>query len=109
MVREGLLSEGQARSLLPLSGRRSIEKAAGQMADGALTVRQGEALVRKMLDETKGAKAKPLRHVEEYERDLSERWGRKVMVSGGAKKGKIELEYYCAKDLEDLVKRLMGE
>ena len=109
MVRGGRLSEGQARALLPLAGRKAMEKAAAQMADGALTVRQGEALVKKLLAEPKAAKPKPLRHVEDYERGLSERWGRKVTVSGGAKKGRIELEYYDARDLENLVERLMGE
>jgi ParB family chromosome partitioning protein len=109
MVREGRLSEGQARSLLPLSGRRAMEKAAAQMADGLLTVRQGEALVKKLLTEPKSAKPVPLRHVGEYERNLSLRWGRKVVVSGGAGKGRIEFEYYDAKDLEALVSRLMGE
>jgi ParB family chromosome partitioning protein len=106
MVRAGRLSEGQARSLLPLSGRKSLEKAAAQMADRAMTVRQAEALVKKLLAEPKPPK--PLRHVGEYERGLAERWGRKVTVSGGPKKGKVELEYYDAKDLEDLVKKLMG-
>ena len=106
MVRGGRLSEGQARSLLPLSGRRTVEKAAAQMADGGLTVRQGETLVKKLLTEPKAAKSKPLRHVEDYERGLTERWGRKVTVSGD-KKGKIEFAYYDARDLEELVKRLM--
>jgi len=108
MVRAGRLSEGQARALLPLSGRKSITQAAGQMADGSMTVRQGEALVKKLLAEPKAAKDKPLRHVGEYEKTLAERWGRKVIVSGGPKKGKVEFEYYDAKDLEDLVKKLMG-
>jgi ParB family chromosome partitioning protein len=109
MVRDGRLSEGQARSLLPLSGKRSIEKCAAQMAGGALTVRQSEVLVKKLLAEPKAPKKKPLRHVEGYERSLAQRWGRKVTVSGGLKKGKIEIEYYDAKDLEDLFNRLMGE
>ncbi|MCL1807938.1 MAG: ParB/RepB/Spo0J family partition protein [Oscillospiraceae bacterium] len=109
MVRAGRLSEGQARSLLPLSGKKPVEKAAAQMADGGLTVRQGETLVKKLLASPKEAKHKPLRHVEGYERGLTERWGRKVTVSGNDKRGKIELEYYDAKDLDDLVKKLMGE
>jgi ParB family chromosome partitioning protein len=108
MVRSGRLSEGHGRILLPLSGRKSVVQAAAQMADGAMTVRQGEALVKKLLAEPKKPKEKPLRHVGEYEKTLAERWGRKVVVSGGPKKGKVELEYYDAKDLEDLVKRLMG-
>ncbi|MDR0292577.1 MAG: ParB/RepB/Spo0J family partition protein [Oscillospiraceae bacterium] len=108
MVRGGRLSEGQARSLLPLPGRKAVEKAALQMADGGLTVRQGEALVKKLLAEPKAAKPKPLRHVGDYERGLSERWGRKVTVSGGVKKGRIEFEYYDAKDLEELVNRLLN-
>jgi ParB family chromosome partitioning protein len=107
MVRAGRLSEGHARTLLPLSGKKSMEKAAAQMTDGALTVRQGEALVKKLLAEPKAPKPKPLRHVDGYERGLTERWGRKVTVSGGPKKGKIELEYYDVHDLEGLVKRLL--
>jgi ParB family chromosome partitioning protein len=109
MVRAGRLSEGQARSLLPLAGRRAVEKAAVQMADGSLTVRQGEALVKNLLAEPKAAKSVPLRHVETYETGLSERWGRKVSITGGAKRGKLEMDFYDAEDLEMLVNRLMGE
>ena len=108
MVRGGRLSEGQARTLLPLSGRKSIAQTAAQMADGGMTVRQGEALVKKLLAEPKKPKDPPLRHVDEYEKSLTSRWGRKVVVSGTAKKGKVEFEYYDAKDLEDLVLKLMG-
>jgi ParB family chromosome partitioning protein len=108
MVRTGRLSEGHARILLPLSGKRALEKAAAQMADGSMTVRQGESLVKKLLTEPKAPKGKALRHVGDYERGLAEHWGRKVTVSGGPKKGKIEFEYYDAKDLEELVKKLMG-
>jgi ParB family chromosome partitioning protein len=109
MVRGGRLSEGHARALLPLTGRKTVGKAAEQMADGALTVRQGEALVKKLIAEPKASKPKPLRYVDEYETKLTQKWGRKVAVSGGVKKGKIEIEYYNAHDLEELVRRLMGE
>jgi ParB family chromosome partitioning protein len=109
MVRSGRLSEGQARALLPLAGRRTVESAAVQMADGALTVRQGEALVKKLQAEPKAKTLKPIRYVGEYERNLSARWGRKVSITGGKRAGKVELEFYDAQDLEALVKKLMGE
>jgi ParB family chromosome partitioning protein len=109
MVRSGRLSEGQARSLLPLAGRRSLEKAAVQMADGSLTVRQGEDMVKKLLKEPRVPKPKPIRYVGEYERSLERKFGRKVTISGGFKTGKIEIEYYGTKDLETIVNRLLGE
>ncbi|MDR1693536.1 MAG: ParB/RepB/Spo0J family partition protein [Oscillospiraceae bacterium] len=109
MVRGGRLTEGHARALLPLTGKKTVSKAAEQMADGALTVRQSEALVKKLIAEPKQEKPKPLRYVDEYETRLTQKWGRKVAVSGGAKKGRIEIEYYGTHDLEDLVRRLMGE
>jgi len=108
LVQTGKLSEGLARSLLPLDNSRTAEALAERLAEGNTTVRQAEALVKKMLNEPKTPLPKPLRHVDQYEQDLAQHWGRKVTVNAGTKRGKLEFEYYDAKDLEDLVKRLLG-
>ena len=40
------------------------------------------------------------------EKDLSARLGRKVTIKNGAKKGRLELEYYNVDDLNDLLDQL---
>jgi ParB family chromosome partitioning protein len=109
MIRLGRLSEGHARSLLSLPGAKAMEKAAARMADGALTVRQGEALVKKTISGAKEAKPRPLRHVGEYEETLSHKYGRKVRISLGKQRGEVVFEYYGAQDLEEFYDRLMKE
>ena len=39
-------------------------------------------------------------------KDLSQRWGRKVSITMGAKKGKVEFEFYNDEDLTELLDRL---
>lgn len=40
------------------------------------------------------------------EKNLSQRLGRKVSIKNGAKKGRLELEYYNVDDLNDLLDQL---
>ena len=39
-------------------------------------------------------------------KDLSQRWGRKVSITKGAKKGKLEVEFYDDEDLTLLLDKL---
>ena len=45
-------------------------------------------------------------YVQAVEKDLSARLGRKVTIKNGAKKGRLELEYYNVDDLNDLLDQL---
>ena len=73
-------------------------------------MRQTEALVKKLQEEEKPAKSKAIDeqriYLEEIEKNLSARLGRKVSIAAGRKKGKIELEYYDLDDLEALLSLL---
>ena len=40
------------------------------------------------------------------EKEFSQRMGRRVSIKNGAKKGKVELEYYDVDDLNDLLDQL---
>ncbi len=113
MVLEGELSAGHARALLSLPTAELQEKAAQQVVSLDLNVRQTEALVKKLqAEENAPPKAKPTDeqkiYLEELEKNLSARWGRKVSISPGKKKGKIQLEYYDPEDLEDLLSLLQS-
>ena len=107
LVVEGSLSAGHARTLLSLPSAALQEKAAKLVIDRELSVRQTEVLVKKLQEEEKPAKAKGADeqriYLEEIEKNLSTRLGRKVSIAAGKKKGKIELEYYDLDDLEHLL------
>lgn len=107
MVVDGDLSAGHARALLALPRVDLQEKAAQQVISQELSVRQTEALVKKLQAEDKPPKAKPNEeqriYLDEIEKNLSTRLGRKVSIAAGRKKGKIELEYYDLEDLEALL------
>lgn len=110
MVVDGDLSAGHARALLALPRVDLQEKAAQQVISQELSVRQTEALVKKLQNEDKPPKAKAEDgqriYLEEIEKNLTHRLGRKVSIAAGKKKGKIELEYYDLDDLEHLLSLL---
>ena len=108
LVEEGKLSAGHARALLPLSPAMQ-ENAANAVVAGGLSVRQTEALVKKLSAEKKPEKEPdPPRvgYTAAAQRDLSSRLGRGVRIVSGRKKGRIELEYYGMDDLNDLLEAL---
>ena len=108
LVEEGKLSAGHARALLPLSPTVQ-ENAANAVVTGGLSVRQTEALA-KRLDAAKKEKAtpasSPVDYTAEAQKDLSSKLGRGVRIVTGRKKGRIELEYYGLDDLNDLLDAL---
>ena len=108
LVEAGKLSAGHARALLPLSPAMQ-ENAANAVVAGGLSVRQTEALVKKLSAENKPEKEPDPQRVDytaAAQRDLTSRLGRGVRIVSGRKKGRIELEYYGMDDLNDLLEAL---
>lgn len=108
MVEDGRLSNGHARTLLPLSPEAQ-EKAAASIMKNDLSVRQTELLVKKMTAEVKEKPQKSgisVDYAEEAARELSSRLNRNCKIVSGRKKGRIELEYYGLDDLNDLIDAL---
>ena len=107
LVEEGTLSAGHARALLPLSPALQ-ESAAGAVVSGGLSVRQTEALAKRLSSEKKPEKqpSAGVDYTAEAQKDLSSKLGRGVKIVNGRKKGRIELEYYGLDDLNDLLEAL---
>lgn len=107
LVEEGKLSAGHARALVPLSPALQ-ERAAEAVVSGGLSVRQTEALVKRLSAEKREPKPAPdgPDYTAEAQKDLSSRLGRGVRIVTGRKKGRIELEYYGMDDLNDLLEAL---
>ena len=108
LVEEGSLSAGHARALLPLPA--AVQgRAAEAVVSGGLSVRQTEALAKRLAKEKGTAPSPPADYVDyaaEAQKELSSQLGRGVRIVKGRKKGRIELEYYGMDDLNDLLEAL---
>lgn len=107
MVIEEKLTQGHARALLAVSDENMRDELAERIIKDGLNVRQAEALAASVGKEKKNER-KPispmtLKYYKDAENNLSSRLGTKVKISEGAKKGKIEIEYYSKDDLERLL------
>ena len=108
LVEENKLTAGHARALVPLSPSLQ-ESAANAIIAGGLSVRQTEALVKRLSAEKKEVK-KPqtdgVDYLAEAQNELTAKLCRGVKIVSGRKKGRIELEYYGLDDLNDLLDAL---
>ena len=107
-VEAGLLSAGHARALVPLSPAQQVQ-AANAIIEGGLSVRQTEALAKRLSVGEKPEKNAPADEVDYAavaQKELSSQLGRGVKIVNGRKKGRIELEYYGMDDLNDLLEAL---
>ena len=109
MLRDGMISVSHARLLLEVEGDQAREKVADEIVEKSLTVRQTEALIKKMKSggKTKAKKPEGVDYVAEVEKDLTKAMGRKVKVVSGKRKGRIEIEYYGSDDFEVIREALM--
>lgn len=110
LLEDGKLSGGHARALLPLKADAQKQAAAAVIEHG-LSVRQTEALVKKLSGKKKEKLTSPEDALSESygklaAQELSTSLGRTCRIITGKKKGKIELEYYGMDDLNDLLEAL---
>lgn len=111
LLEEGRLSAGHARALLGAPSKSDQRALAQRIIDEGLSVRQVEAMVKRLAQPKKETPSAP--EADPYKiyrdaaaKDLSDRFGRKVSIVQGPKKGKIELEYYDDNDLNALLELL---
>ena len=111
MVEEGTLSAGHARAVLTLNSQRLQKAAAQKIIALRLSVRQAEAMCKRMAAEEKPKKEKPaltVDYVGECEKALTKQLGRKVRIVSGKRKGRFELEFYGQDDLQRLYEILLA-
>lgn len=108
-VRTGELSAGHARAVLTLKTEKQQQQATQKIIALGLSVRQAELLCRNMTQEKGELPYIPLKvdYIGECEKSLSKHLGRGVKIINGKRKGKFELEFYGAEDLEHLLSALM--
>ncbi|MBM7615580.1 ParB/RepB/Spo0J family partition protein [Alkaliphilus hydrothermalis] len=108
MIRLGQISSGHGRVLLRLDNLENQYKVAQQILEHQLNVRQLEELIEPKNTSNKKEKTSKSKDyiLLEIEDSLKKRFGTKVTINKGPKKGKIEIEYYNEDDLERIVELL---
>lgn len=110
LLEDGQLSAGHARAILSIPSPQLQEKLADKVVAEGLSVRQTEAW-----QTARGGRSRPPPrpegpdlsiYLKEAERTLGARFGRKVSIVSGKRKGRIELEYYGPDDLTALLELL---
>lgn len=115
LVADGSLSAGHARALLGLTQTAMQDEAATIVVERGLSVRDTEALVRKL-----NAPPKPVVETEEdetayrlacrsVEEKLAQALGSKVKVRDNKGKGKVVIDYYSLEDLDRIIDLIVEE
>lgn len=110
MLIDNMLTGGHARALLAITDKEEQHTVALRVFDEKLSVRETEALVKKLLTPEEKKPEKPAKTVDDsvIYRDIENRMkdilGTKVEIKKKAKnKGRIEIEYYSMEELERLI------
>lgn len=116
LVKSGSLSAGHARALLSLKNPIRIEGAAETVIKKNLSVRETEALVKKLNKLEKQIEAETPTHVApfvdytaELAKKMTSRLGKKVIISGKGKKRKLEISFSEDSELDELITKLCGD
>lgn len=122
MLSEGKLSAGHARALAALDDPEDIVAIANSVAENKLSVRETEALVKKLQaqiaaeDDADEQNQKPqsrktvlTSELKNAQQRLTEYLGTKVRFKGDEDKGKIVIEYYSKDDLMNIFDMLIAE
>ena len=109
-ITEGVLSMGHARALLGAESSTQQLAAWRAVISKGLSVRETEALVRRLKEGEKKPKASGDHSEKIYlsglAEDLSRHFGTKVMIKKQGQRGKVEIEFYNNDDLDRLISRL---
>ena len=101
---------GHARALLGAETSTQQLAAWRSVVSQRLSVRELEALIRRLKAEKKKPRASENRteqiHLSRLAEDLSRHFGTKIMIKKHGQKGKVEIEFYNNDDLDRLVHRL---
>jgi ParB family transcriptional regulator, chromosome partitioning protein len=111
LLEQRSIEMGHARALLSLTSRRQQIEVAGLVVKKSLSVRDTEALVRKLLNpakpETAGLSGSHDPDIRHLERELADKLGAKVMfqhtLSG---KGKLVVSYNSLEELEGILEHI---
>jgi ParB family chromosome partitioning protein len=111
LVEHRELEMGHARALLGIDNKRQQAEIAAQVAQQKLSVRDTEALVKRLASQPSGgaadASSRPDPNIRKLEADLSEKLGAKVQVQHSSSgKGKLVISYHTLDELDGILEHI---
>lgn len=112
LLEEGAISGGHARAILSVTSEEGKLQLTEKIIENELNVRQAEQLAKTLnAQKPKKESAQPQTsafdlQLQGIQKRMSDLLGTKVKILNGSKKGKIEIEYYSANDLDRVLKLL---
>jgi ParB family chromosome partitioning protein len=103
LVREGRLAAGHAKALASLAVAKEQIELARRIAGEGLSVRQAEAIAKRMVKRASRASSKPARrdpNVEAAEETLQSALGTRVRIVQGRKGGRLEIHFFSDEELQ---------
>lgn len=118
LLKDGAISAGHARALLGLKDKSIIEETANKILDKALSVRDAEALVKKLnkiyesaqnaADEIEEDDDLIVDYVKDLERKAMSLTGKQIKIQTKGKCRVVQIEFVDNEDLEDILVKLCG-
>jgi ParB family chromosome partitioning protein len=115
MIVDGSLTAGHARAIAGMKHKDKQIALGKQTVEKGLSVRQVEDLAKKLEDpklESKKrnnvGKKKTSKEVSMIEEEMIKKFGTKVNIISGKKRGRIEIEYYSNDELERLIELILN-
>jgi ParB family transcriptional regulator, chromosome partitioning protein len=109
LLEEGKISSGHAKALLSAQNEQRRRKVLQAILKKGLSVRETENLVRRYgvsLSKKQQTKDPEQESVEER---LQHRFGTRVVIRQGKKRGRVEIQYFSKEDLERILRLLLEE
>lgn len=105
-VSRGTITMGHARALLTISSPALQSKLLKHIVQRGLSVRQMEALVRRLGRNGRAAPKPPDPNVAQVEAQLRRHFGTKVNIQTNGQKGVLRIEFYSRNDLERILRKI---
>ena len=110
MLAAGKLSSGHAKVLLGIKDGEKLKAAAEKVAEGELSVRETEKLVKSLLAEPKPEKELPaIDYTKALETSVQQKLGRTVKIKQNGAKSSITIGFSDNNDLETVLRLLCGD
>ena len=118
MLEDGELAPGAARTLIAIDDEELIIEAAKRIVENQLNVRMAEQLASRLLKEKQRREKEDeipeklpelkVDYIAQIQEQLRKSLGRRIKVTDGKKRGKIEIEYYGYEDMNRLIEALQS-
>lgn len=109
LLEEGKISLGHAKALLSIPNEQRRKKIVQTIIKKGLSVRETENIVRRfgVSLAKEGRKKDP--ETESVEERLQHKFGTRVVIRHGKKRGRIEIQYFSKEDLDRILRLLLEE